>query len=323
MLITILTEAGSKQGFGHLTRCCALYYESISLGYETCLIVNTTEPLPKMSRNITVANWLDSSVLMQFISESDYVIVDSYLASLHIYETIAANCKTALYIDDYMRLDYPKGIVINPSLYGDKMPYKEKNGVRYLGGAEYVIVRSEFQNISNITRNNTRGNIMVTIGGTDILNLTPTILKALSNELPLIKKQVVVGQGFGNLQEIESVADENTILHNSLTASQMRDLMLNVDVAITAAGQTIHELLSCGTPMIPIKVVDNQTWNIKGLQELGFDCLDSMAEDLDSVNWRKLIENAVMYELMTFNGQREIIKALMGGYTYENLVFDK
>jgi spore coat polysaccharide biosynthesis predicted glycosyltransferase SpsG len=305
-LITIFTEAGSKQGFGHLSRCCALYDESVALGYDTRLIVNTTEPLSQMPRNIIIANWLEISVLMKFLNKPDYVIVDSYLSDLSVYKIIADNCKTALYIDDYMRIDYPKGIVVNPSLYGDKMPYKQKNDVKNLGGKKYVIVRKEFQSIPFITRENKLNRILITMGGSDILNLTPIIIKSLS----AIEKHVVLGQGFKNTEEIKSATDENTVLHYSLTAEQMRDLMLNVDVAVTAAGQTIYELMSFGIPMIPIKVIDNQKWNIAGLQELGIKYLDATEKDLNEVEWKELIVNARKYQPFVFNGQKEILKAL-------------
>ena len=90
----------------------------------------------------------------------------------------------------------------------------------------------------------------------------------------------------------------------------MRDLMLSVDVAITAAGQTTYELMSCGVPMIPIKVVDNQKWNILGLQNEGFQCLDSDTTHFDRVCWSDLIKRAALYPQYSLNGQEEIIKAL-------------
>ena len=310
--IVILTEAGNTQGFGHLSRCCALYDESVALGIDTRLIVNATERLPEMPRNVVVANWLDLSVLMQFMEFSNRVIVDSYLADFDIYKTIADNCKAALYIDDYMRIVYPKGIVVNPSLYGDKIPYIPGSGSIYLGGHEYVIVRPEFQNVKKLDCNDACNSILITMGGSDILNLTPLVLGGLVKELPNAHKHVVIGPGFSCIDEITLMADGNTELHNSPAAAKMRDLMLSVDIAITAAGQTIYEMMSCGIPMIPIKVIDNQGWNIKGLQRQGFRCLDAAETDFNDISWKDLIDNSLQYQPLSFNGQKEIIKALIG-----------
>ena len=308
--VTILTEAGSVQGFGHLSRCCALYDESVALGYDTHLIVNTTVKLPEMQRNIIVADWLDLSVLMPLLHSSDYVIVDSYLADSNVYEIISDNCSVALYIDDYMRIDYPKGIVVNPSLYGNRLPYKKRENVQYLGGSDYIIVRPEFQNIIPKERNNDRNQILITMGGSDIINLTPFILKTISEELSAAKKHVVIGAGFSNIREIELAADDNTILHKSLSASQMRDLMLSVNVAVTAAGQTIYELMTCGVPIIAIKVIDNQKWNIMELQERGFICIDATERhfDISAISWKELIEKSQIYKPFSFCGQNEILK---------------
>jgi len=310
--IAIFTEAGSIQGFGHLSRCCTLYDESIASGYDTQLVVNTMNELPEISRNIIVADWLEMSVLMPLLKKFDNVVVDSYLADIDIYKVIALNCSAALYIDDYMRLDYPKGIVVNPSLYGDRLPYKKQADVRYLGGFEYVIVRPEFQNIIPIKCTGERKNILITMGGADIANLTPIILKTVSKEIPESKKHVVIGAGFSNMREIELASDDNTVLYDSLKASEMRDLMLGVDIAITAAGQTIYELMSCGVPMVAVRVADNQEWNIAGLRELGIACLDSEKDDFGSVPWKKFIDDTSAYEPFSFNGQKKIINTLMG-----------
>jgi len=282
------------------------------LGYDTRLIVNTTEDLPEMPRKIITADWCDLSVLMPLLKDFGKVIIDSYEADLCVYETIGANCSVALYIDDYMRLEYPKGIVVNPSLHGGKMPYRKKSGVQYFGGTNYVIVRPEFQNVPRINRNNDRNRILITMGGSDILNLTPLILDSLSKEVPSIQKYVVIGPGFVDTNEIEKAADANTKLYHSLTASQMRGLMLQVDVAITAAGQTIYELMSCGVPMIPVKVAANQKWNVMGLLEHGITCLDAFETNFNHIRWKNLIKKAVEYQPLSFFGQKEIMKTLVG-----------
>ena len=45
MKITILTEAGGNIGFGHLTRCIALYQAIEEKGYSPELIVNGDESI--------------------------------------------------------------------------------------------------------------------------------------------------------------------------------------------------------------------------------------------------------------------------------------
>ena len=309
-MTTIFTESGKKQGYGHLSRCCALYDESISRGYDTRLIVNTTEPLPDMSRNIIAANWLDSSVLMPLLADTERAIIDSYLADATVYRTIAAHVSVAVYIDDCMRIDYPKGLVVNPSLYGDKLPYPQKDGVTYVGGEKYVIVRPEFQDLPPPARTGKRNHILLTMGGSDVRNLTPVILARLTEAFPAAHKHVVVGAGFENQNEIHAAADKHTTLYHALTALQMRQLMQRADVAVTAAGQTIYELMSCGVPMIPIKVIENQQWNIEGLRGKGFRCLDAMTDDVGNVCWQEWLDTCMEYQPLSFFGQRCILQLM-------------
>ncbi len=62
--------------------------------------------------------------------------------------------------------------------------------------------------------------------------------------------------------------NERVVLHHQPDAARMMDLMLTCDLAVTAAGQTVHELLATGLPFVAIEVVDNQANNVKVLQSL-------------------------------------------------------
>ena len=311
-LISIFTEAGRECGFGHLSRCCALYDESVSCGYDARLIVNSSEKLPELSRFTIAANWLNMDVLAPLLNDSDQIIVDSYLADLSIYCEIAAKCPIALYIDDDMRISYPKGIVINPSLYGDRLPYPQAKGVSYFGGADYVILRPEFCLPIVRDNNNDVKCVLITMGGSDLLQLTAPILSAICQRLPLVHKYVVLGSGLADTEEVEEAADANTEIFISLDAMQMREIMLRSDVAITAAGQTIHELLRCGTPMVPVMAADNQKWNIRGLKDLGIQHINALDGSFDafSIDWGSLIWNAPRLAPFIFEGQKRIVKML-------------
>jgi len=259
-----------------------------------------------------MANWLDLNTLAPLLNDSDQIIIDSYLADLSIYCEIAANCSLALYIDDDIRISYPKGIVVNPSLYGDKLPYPQVKGVSYFGGTDFVILRPEFCLPIVRDNNNDVKCVLITMGGSDLLQLTAPILSAICQRLPLVHKYVVLGSGVVNTDEVKEAADHETEILVSLDATQMREVMLSSDVAITAAGQTIHELLRCGTPLVPVMVADNQKWNIRGLNDLGIQHINALDGRFDafSVDWSSLIWNAPRLEPFTFEGQKRIVKIL-------------
>lgn len=273
--IYILTEGGSQFGYGHITRCSALYEELEKRDINVEFIVNGDNDVSSVleGKKFTLKDWRDKTYLSNLLFENDYVIIDSYLADKDIYDYIANIVRKALYIDDNIRIDYPKGIVCNPSIYGKELNYLKKEGLEYLLGAEYVILRKEFIDVPKKEFKDKIEDILITFGGSDIKNMTPKTLKILNENYPSLRKHVIVGKGFNNIDKIKSVSDENTEFYYNLNAEQMKNLMLKCDFAISAAGQTIYELLRVGIPFVPIQVADNQENNIKGLKALGIEKL--------------------------------------------------
>jgi len=313
-MIYIFTEAGGAAGFGHFSRCSALYDECVTQGLPVMLVVHAFDDMSYYleGRSAILVDWRDIEFLQNLLYPEDHAIVDSYLAPIESYSAISALCQKAVYIDDTLRLSYPRGVVVNPSLYGDKMPYPESEGLVHLGGAEYVMVRSAFS--APIEREPINGNksILITMGGSDTLHLSAPILSAICNQLPSVRKAVVLGSETGSIEQVKKAADRNTEILVSLDAVQMREVMLQADCAITAAGQTIYELLQCGTPMVPIMVVENQVWNVRGLNALGIAHIDALCKDFDcsSLDWGILLNNAPLLAPFVFEGQKKILELL-------------
>ena len=78
-------------------------------------------------------------------------------------------------IDDNMRIEYPKGVVINGGIGAENMGYPLKDGVTYFLGIGYMPLRREFWDVPAKEIKKSIENIMVTFGGNDIRNLTKRI----------------------------------------------------------------------------------------------------------------------------------------------------
>ena len=265
MTIKIFTEGGPDIGLGHISRCSALYDEIIDRGISVEFYIYGEIDNTKIAdgKNIYNVNWLTKEFLNDNITENDYCIVDSYLASIDLYEIVAGKAKKALYIDDTGRLHYPKGIVINPSLNADGIRYPNDDNIRYLTGPEYVILRKPFVEAVRVDINKEAKRVLVTMGGTDIRNLTPLIIREICNMHPELQFDIVVGETFDKAEKLEL---GNVHFHFNVNANEMKELMLNADFAISAAGQTIYELIATQTPFIAIKIAENQENNILQMQ---------------------------------------------------------
>jgi len=266
MKVAIITEGFQGTGYGHLTRCLSIYQAFEEKSITPLYIANCDEEGKNFipSTNLLQLNWLENvDEFLSKIKGYDIAVIDSYLAPLEIYEKIYRAVKKAVYIDDYLRLNYPPGVVVNGTVGAENLPYKKDDEHDYLLGIKYIPLRKEFWNVSKIQVKRDAKSVLITFGGVDMRNITPKVLKLINDNFPYLVKNVVIGKGFENIDEIKSVADKNTHCFYFPDGEQMKRLMLGSDFAITAAGQTLNELATVGLPTIMVKIADNQINNIK------------------------------------------------------------
>ncbi len=274
----IITEGSSKIGFGHITRMLSIYQAFEKKGIKPQFIVNGDESIKNLLKdtNRQIYDWIkEKDKLLNQIKGADIAIIDSYLADLKLYQEISDIVKKPVYYDDNKRLNYPCGIVINGNIHAFYLDYPKKECIHYLLGTKYLPLRKEFWSMPEKTINENVKSVMITFGGDDIRNMTPRILDFLTKNFPDIQKNVVIGGGFKNVSHIEKQADKKTNLIFSPDANQMKNIMLNSDIAISAAGQTLYELARTGTPTVAVVVADNQIGNATGLKKAKF--LDDFA----------------------------------------------
>lgn len=202
MKAVILTEGSKNIGFGHITRCTSLYQAFEEKDIRSFFLINGDETIKDLLRdkNYEIFNWIeDTKKLFISIKDADVAIIDSYLAHYDLYEKISNSVKIPVYIDDDKRIDYPKGIVVNGTIYAEKLDYPQKKDVIYLLGTQYTPIRKAFWNIPKKEIKETLESIMITFGGNDIRNLTSRVLRALVDIYPELTKNLVIGRGFRNI----------------------------------------------------------------------------------------------------------------------------
>jgi len=314
--VYILTEGSSNIGFGHITRCLSLYQAFEEKGIKPKLIINGDDSIIDLIKNTDykIINWIkNKDKILHEIQNADIVVIDSYLADKSFYEIVSNTVRIPIYIDDNKRIDYPKGIVVNGNIHAKELNYPKKDEVIYLLGTQYTPLRKEFWEVPEKEIKKNVESIMITFGGDDIRNMTPKVLKLLVNNYPNLKKNVVIGKGFKNIEEINSVADKNTNLIYYPDATKMKDIMLKSDIAISAGGQTLYELARVGVPTIAIAVADNQFGNIRGFKKVGFIEYAGLWNDIDVIeSVEDKLENFFNFDvrrLKSLQGRKIIDKA--------------
>jgi UDP-2,4-diacetamido-2,4,6-trideoxy-beta-L-altropyranose hydrolase len=313
--VIILTEGSKYIGFGHITRCLSLYQAFEENNISPKFIMNGDETITELVKNTNyeIFDWIENkNKFLENIKGSDIVIIDSYLANREFYEELSKIVKTPVYIDDNKRIDYQKGIVVNGNIHAFNLKYPTKEGVIYLLGTEYIPLRREFREVPEKEIKEKVKSIMITFGGDDIRNMTPKVLKLLIDNYPNLIKNVVVGKGFKKIEEIKYLENKNTNLTFNASGEQMKNLMLNCDIVISAGGQTLYELARVGVPTIAVGVAENQLVSVKGWQKAGFieyagcwedgKVFDRIREALDKLK-----------NVKTRNERKKIGKALIDG----------
>ncbi len=96
--ISIFTEAGKGYGYGHLSRCTALCDAFVAFGFAAKLFC----------RGEAGSDWESDEMAFD---GCDIVVIDSYTASIVTYNKASQKAKVCVWLDDFDRLPYPKGIV--------------------------------------------------------------------------------------------------------------------------------------------------------------------------------------------------------------------
>lgn len=323
--VYILTEGGTTCGFGHLTRCISLYQAFKHVDIQPVMILNAESKISPIldEINYQLVDWVsDISYTLDLISGAEIVVVDSYLASKEQMEQIAESVILAAFIDDNNRLDYPKGAVINGLLYADELGYRENEGHSYLLGRNYVLLREEFARAEVISLNKQVKSLLLCLGGSNQDKHLRKIISVLSKQYPDITKYILVSQ---NSTFINQEYDDKSIVLQGLSSSGIVNLMKKVDIAITAGGQFLLELISLGVPCVVTSVAENQIRNINSIQDreairyIGkIDSIDLVDRIVEAVDFLTDIETRITFQnkgLNLFNkrGSIEVVRALVRG----------
>jgi spore coat polysaccharide biosynthesis predicted glycosyltransferase SpsG len=257
-MLYILTNASTKIGLGHFYRSLAICQTAIKSGIDVRLFVNYDIhiDLSLYGSLVKPCNWNSFEWIENDIDTNGYYIIDSYNCDFEWKKALYERNRNIVFIDDRPNVEIPTGVqIVFPMLYEIK-----SNGKYIFSGSKYIILRDEI--VDYVEKQNIRQRkkyeIMVLIGGTDILGLTDKIIETLYSKLGQYTFHVVGKNKYSHLERVKTYTD--------LSGTQIARLMVNCTFGILAAGQTIHEAIFLSLPFIPIQVIENQHHNVLGLK---------------------------------------------------------
>ena len=297
MNIVFRVDSSIKIGVGHLMRCLALADEfkrrhhKVTFicrglrGNSNALVKQKNHKIFTLPVNIEFQSdsfyldWLGGTqeqdaeqTLAIMPKNTDLLIIDSYALDEIWHKRLKTYVKIIMVIDDLADRNFDCDVLLNQNLGAQKEEYKNKvpDDCELLLGCDYALLRSEFSKLRVRMlekRRNTKEikNILVSMGGSDIKNLTYDILRAMDDGFNVT---VILGSSSPHNEMIqEYVKDKNiTVIVDS---NNMPELMLESDLAIGTGGSTSWERCCLGLPTLLFVVDDNQRRIASNLEKIG------------------------------------------------------
>lgn len=256
--INILTEVGDEIGFGHFVRCSAIKKVLEANGFNVFMYVYCNNYDLSEEGSIFKHDWIKKRTQISDLFAGSVVIIDSYIATSSLYQFYSKKCNVLIAIDDYNRIAYKSDYIINPNVYFDDIDYSNQSA-KCLGGRDYVILRETFRkNTKSKTSSPEIKTVLVTLGGTDFRKILNKVSRTLSN-INFIEKVIFV---VPSLKEQSAIFCDNRFrILGGQTDVNIKSLMLNSDIVLSACGQTLHELASLGQSVIAICLDKDQLLN--------------------------------------------------------------
>ena len=275
MKIGIRVDGGSKVGFGHLVRMEALAGQFAALNHEVYFFSQVFSPRRISSYRVIdrpegfnmeeELKWLREQLIA---FQCQMLIVDSYAYQEQELDQISRWPVYSVYYDDLNRHLFSVDCVANGSFFGEKLPYK--GNALFLLGKDYTLLRPEFAGLPEKKINDNVKEVLITVGGADPGNTLPKLATWTKEfeHFSSLRFHLVIGPAFLNKDVIANETKDftNFVLHYD---ADMAELIKRCDMAVSAAGQTVHELMAGGLPALLIIVAENQRQNADMAAKLG------------------------------------------------------
>lgn len=236
--IGLKADAGSRAGFGHLSRCLALAQAFEKLGQRPVFL-----DVPKQARA-----WLKSrgGRAASFSGRYDVLVGDSYRFTAGDVKKLRSRAKVLLMVDDLGTYRGPADWVLNGHLYAHDLTFRANGGAGLLLGPKFLPMRREYWAPRKKRAFPPRArNILLTLGGAASAALLAKVEDAIERAVPGARVWLAT------------------------SVPSLRPLLEKCDLVVCAGGQTLYEAIFTGTPAVAVELGANQRGNLSSAHAAG------------------------------------------------------
>lgn len=302
---------------GHIMRCLSIADAAKKLGENVTFILADTQAEELVHRRghqsiVLHSPWdrleLELGQMLSLIQKENIkiLLVDSYYVTEHYLGELNKHTHV-MYLDDKNAFHYPASSLLCYAAYYEKFHYQNQyRGTELLLGTKYAPLRAEF---CDCAKKNIRAeikNMMLMSGGTDEFHIIDRILEQ-TDRSKYDNIYAFCGIYYDDYEELIEKYKDDPSVKIVRGVSNIREYMEFVDVAISAAGSTLYELASVGTPAISYTFADNQIdnalwWDEKGMIAYAGDLrrdhvVESVLELLDTTYKKWNIRKSVSVQM--------------------------
>lgn len=225
--------------------------------YKTCTVnlLNKLEKEGFATQKVTTPLTVNEIVSLNVT----VLVIDDYSLSQAEWVMLHTTDIYVVALDDNLSTDkLLADFVVNPASNFNLAGYKQRAPTaEFCLGPQYAYLRKEFTVLTDVAFQS-RGNILVTLGGTDTKSLALPICQSLLS-LPIKSNiQLLLGKEHQQqpaLMQLQAAYGNFSIV---VDPDSVAKHMMQAGLAISAAGGTLGELASLGVPTIALVTVDNQ-----------------------------------------------------------------
>ena len=291
-------DASDLIGVGHVMRSLALGEALLDAGFDVVLAsVDLPAGMREEARRcgITVVDlqcepFGSDDAIATLALNGAVLVIDGYLFEREFFAELENRATNFVVIDDNVETKaLSPSVVINQNPHATVEMYGHMLGKpQLLLGLQYALLRREVREARKQLINPVAGKVFVAMGGSDFLQLTEPIVRALKDlDIELC---VAVGPTNSQRQRIEEVVRSIPRARVIAQVDYITELASS-SLAILAAGSSLWEAAVLGVPSIGLIVADNQKGASIRAEHCGFSISLDVRNGLHSESIVSNVEN--------------------------------
>lgn len=277
--LLVITKGGRKAGMGHVIRMLNLSRELMKKGFREVLFLMENYPegikavkregyqvkVIDKDRSLDEKIELTKTIAKQF--DPDLVIVDLYMVNNRFLKGLKSWKWLLVAVSDLYRIDLDSDVVINGFLGFNNEIRKNKFGALCYLGPKYAIIGREYKSEAYDPN---KTSILVTLGGEDRKALTLKAILAIDTLKQSRNTTVILGHAFAYKRDLllllRSLKEKPKVKG---PVKSLKPYIKNASLVISAAGNTLYEIISVARPSLLLCQVEHQLHTAKIADSLG------------------------------------------------------